>query len=157
MRKAEPGTITRRIDRRVRRAAFFDLVQSMSKRIDEQLPAIGIVEEIVLQIGIALDHPDVAQHFEQHPRRASRAALASQFLEQHPHRRAVQADDDLAIRERRVVVRDFAQPRGLKARILPSGNRFAKRIHRTDNIPDAAFALGERCAIRDASSTSSML
>ena len=41
--------------------------------------ALRIVQQVVLQIGIALDDPDVAQDFEQHPRRASGATLAAQL------------------------------------------------------------------------------
>ncbi len=42
--------------------------------------ACGIVKQVVLQVGIALHHPDVAQHFVQHARGTSGAALVAQPL-----------------------------------------------------------------------------
>ena len=93
-------------------APLFDLAQTMPERTDQKLAAGGVVEEIILQIRIALDDPDIAQHFEQHPRRTPRAPLGAKLAEQVPYFRPEQADDDLAVRERRVVVRDLAQPRG---------------------------------------------
>ena len=54
----------------------------MVQRVDERAAPLRVVEQVVLQIGIALDDPDVAQHLEQHPRRAAGAPLAAQLLEQ---------------------------------------------------------------------------
>ena len=91
---------------------LLDLAQPMAHRVDQQLPALRVVEQVVLQVRIALDDPDVAQHLEQHPRRATGAPLAAQLVQQRPTASAPeQADDDLAVGERRVVVRDLAQPR----------------------------------------------
>ncbi len=90
---------------------LLDLREPMAHRVDEQRLPLRIVEQVILQVGIALDDPDVAEHLEQHARRAARASLPAEFVEQLPHRRAEQPDDDLAIRERRVVVRDLAQAR----------------------------------------------
>ena len=88
-----------------------DFVQAMMQRLDQQPPALRIVDQVVLQVRIALHDPDVAEHFVQHARRTAGATLAAQLIEDAPRRLAQQADDDLAIRERRVVVGDFAQPR----------------------------------------------
>src|SRR6185437_3533143 len=97
---------------RVGRAALPDLAQPMAHRLDEEAQAPGVVEQVVLQVGIAPHHPDVAQHLVEHARRAAGAALVAQLLERGPAWRTEQADRDLAIGERRVVVRNLAQARG---------------------------------------------
>ncbi|CFN67124.1 Uncharacterised protein [Bordetella pertussis] len=83
----------------------------MVQRLDQQLAALGVVEQVVLQVGIAPYHPDIAQHLVQHARRTAGAALAAQVADQLPGVFAQQAADDLTVGERRVVVRDFAQTR----------------------------------------------
>ena len=92
----------------VGRAALFHLGQAVVQRIDQLAPALGVVQQVVLQIGVALHHPDVAQHFVQHARRATGAALFAQGVERFPGLLAQQTDHDLAVRERGVVVRNFA-------------------------------------------------
>ena len=59
--------------------ALLDLAQTVAQRVDQQFAPLRIVEQIVLQVRIALDDPDVAQHFEEHARRAPRAPLATQL------------------------------------------------------------------------------
>ena len=99
-----------RIDRlAVFGTALLDLAQPVTQRLDQRVATARIVEHVVLQIRIAIDDPDIAQHFVEHARRTARAAFAAQFVEQLPHRRTQQANDDFAIRERGVVVRDLAQ------------------------------------------------
>jgi hypothetical protein len=95
---------------RVFDATLLDLVQAMAQRVDEKLLALRVLQKVVLQVGIALDDPDVAQHLEQHARRPAGAALAPQLLERAPHVGAKEPDDDLAIGERGVVVGDLPQP-----------------------------------------------
>ena len=56
----------------------------MMQRIDQHAASLGVVQQIVLQIGVALYHPDVAQHFIQHARRASSAAFFTQFVQHLP-------------------------------------------------------------------------
>ncbi len=103
--------------RRGRRSAssahtpLVDLVQPMMQRLDQRGATTRILEQVVLQVRIALDDPDVAEHLVQHPRRAPGAPLAAQLLEIAPRRRAEQPHHDLAVRERRVVVRDLADAR----------------------------------------------
>jgi hypothetical protein len=84
-------------------------VQAMMQGLDQQPPAARILDEVVLQVRITLHDPDVAQHFVQHARRTSGAALAAQLVQDAPGRRAEQTQDDLAIGERRVVVWNLAQ------------------------------------------------
>ena len=91
-------------------AALFDLAEAMAQRLDQRIAATRIIEQVVLQVGIPLDHPDVAEHFVQHAGGASGAPLAAQFVEHLPHRRAKQANDDFAVGERRVVVGNLAEP-----------------------------------------------
>ena len=67
------------------------------------------VEQVLLQVWIPLHDPDVAEHFVQHPRRAAGAAFGAQFVEQAPAGVAEQADHDLPVGERGVVVGNLAQ------------------------------------------------
>jgi hypothetical protein len=97
------------IDRR--RAALLDFVQAVMQRVDQQLAPPRVVEQVVLQVRVALHHPDVAQHLVQHARRAAGAAFLPQPVQDLPGPGAEQADDDLAVGERGVVVRDLAQAR----------------------------------------------
>ena len=76
-----------------------DLREPVPHRLDEEAAAFRIVDEVVLQIRIAVDDPDVTQHLEQHPRRAPGPPLAAQPFEDRPHVRAEQPDHDLAIGE----------------------------------------------------------
>ena len=96
----------------VARAPLVDFVEAMAHRPDQHVQAPRAVEEVVLQVGIALHHPDVAQHFVEHARGAAGHALRAQLVERVPCILAEQADHDLAVGERRVVVGDFAQACG---------------------------------------------
>ena len=88
-----------------------ELAQPMVQCLDQQPPPSRRPEQIVLQERVAVHHPDVAEHLVEHPRRATGASLAAQLLERLPGLLAEQADHDLAVGERGVVVRDLAQPR----------------------------------------------
>ena len=92
-------------------APFLDFAQPVVQCFDQGLATGRVVQQIVLQIGVALDHPDVAQHLVQHARRAAGAALFAQPVQQLPGAFAEQADHDLAIGERGVVVGNLAQSR----------------------------------------------
>ena len=92
-------------------AALLDFVQPVVQRLDELGAALRVVDQIVLQEGVAVHHPDIAQHFVQHARRPAGAPLLAQLDEQLPRRFAEQPNGDLAIGQRGVVVRDLAQPR----------------------------------------------
>ncbi|MNS67833.1 hypothetical protein D3C72_1010950 [compost metagenome] len=100
-------------------AAAVDLAQAMVQGIDELLAPLGIVQQVVLQVRVAPHHPDIAQHFVQHPRGTARAALAAQVGQQAPGVIAQQPADNLAVGKRRVVVGDFAQSRGSCGRHRP--------------------------------------
>ena len=132
--------------RRVGLPPLVDLGEPVPHRLDEQAAALRIVEEVVLQIRIAVDDPDVAQHLEQHPRRAPGPPLAAKPLEDRPHVRAEQPDHDLAIGERRVVVGDLAQPGrfGVHVRDVGSGRRlhsWSRPVYRTATSQDLYRAL----------------
>ena len=60
----------------------------MVQRLDQLGAPARVVEQVVLQVGIALDDPDVAEHLVQHARRAAGAALAAQQAEHLPGARA---------------------------------------------------------------------
>jgi hypothetical protein len=104
IRQAEQTT-----DPGVALAALLDLVETMPQGVDQQVAAFPVIKQIVEQIGIAADHPDIAQHLEQHARRTAGLALAAQFLDQGPTLAAEQAQDDLPVGKRGVVVGDFSQ------------------------------------------------
>ena len=92
-------------------AALFQFAQAMVQRLDELPPPLRIVEQVVLQVGIAVDDPDVAEDLVQHARRAAGAPFGAQIIEHRPGGLAQQADDDFAVGERGVVVGDFPQTR----------------------------------------------
>ena len=123
---------------------LLDLVQPMHQRHDEEPPALRVVDQVVLQIGIALDDPDVTQHLEEHSRGATRAPLAAQLLQHVPQRRPEQADDDLPVGERRVVVRDLPQPRRVGGGILRIQNPIGNGVHDAPSLSQAACFL---CAL----------
>jgi hypothetical protein len=120
----------------VGRAPLLDLVQTMVQRVDQRCAALRVVEQVVLEVGIALHDPDVAEHLVEHACRAAGAALAAQLVQQLPSTRTQQTDHDLAVGERGVVVRNLAQARGCVG-VLRLGERVAglkgKRCIHRDN------------------------
>jgi hypothetical protein len=92
-----------------RGATLVDLTQAVVQGFDQLTTALGVVQQVVLQVGVALHDPDVAQHFVQHPGGAARQALGAQLAQGLPGALAQQALDDLAVRERGVVIGDLAQ------------------------------------------------
>ena len=83
----------------------------------------GLSSRSSCEVGVAPHDPDVAQHLVEHARRAAGAALAAQFVEERPGLVAEQADHDLAIGERGVVVGDLADPVGVVVRRHLGGGR----------------------------------
>ena len=107
------------LGRRARLAAAVDLAHAMVERVDQLLAALGIVQQVVLQVGIAAHHPDVAQHLIQHAGGTAGAALASQVAEQAPGVFAQKPAHDFPVGKRGVVVRNLAQARGCGGRQRP--------------------------------------
>ncbi len=101
-------------------ASLFRFRQTMLQGVDEKQPAPAIVEKVVLQIGIALDGPDVPQHLVEHAGGAAGAALASQFAEDAPGVFAQQAAYDFLVGKGGVVVGNFtdALQSGCRLRFL---------------------------------------
>ena len=91
-------------------AALLDLRQAVIEGVDQHLPALRVVEQVVLQVWVAAHHPHIAQHFVQHACRSAGAALGAQLVQDLPRRLAQQTNDDFPIRERGVVVGNLAQP-----------------------------------------------
>jgi hypothetical protein len=96
----------------------------MKQGIDQRIAPLAVVEQVIFQVGVALHDPDVAQHLVEHARRPAGDALAAQFVEHCPVVGAEQADDDLAIGKRSVVVGDFAQAGSHGCSRIPSKNGF---------------------------------
>ena len=65
-------------------ATLFNLTQAVVECIHQQATTLRIVQQVVLQVGVALHHPDVTQHLVEHARRASRAPLTPQLVEHIP-------------------------------------------------------------------------
>ncbi len=122
--------VARRIVVGVKQTPPIDFGKTVPQGFDEKPLSFRIFQKIVLQVRIAHDDPDIAQHLEEHPRGAAGAALAPKVLEQRPDVRAQQANDDLAIGKRRVVVRDFAQPWCIGVRFLGIGQAVGGGVHR---------------------------
>ncbi len=126
-------------------APRLDAVEPAAHAGDQRRAPLAVGEQVVLDVGIARHHPDIAQHFVEHFRRAPGAALVSELVEDVPQRRAQQPDHDLAVGERSVVVGDFPQAGGhfssidaRKESILLQRNR--RYIHlRSRGKPDAAY------------------
>ena len=89
--------------------ARIDGTQAVMQRLDERGAAASVAQQVVLQVRVALHHPDVAQHLEKHLRRAPGDALRAQLVQQIPGGRTEQADDDFAVGKRGVVVGNLAQ------------------------------------------------
>ena len=93
-------------------APLVDFAQTVAHLAHQSRAALGVREQIVDQIRIALHHPNIAQHFKQHPRRAAGFALRAQVFQRLPGFIAQQADDDFAVGVGSIVVGDFAHTRG---------------------------------------------
>ncbi len=135
----------------LRLAALLDLVQAMVHRLDQRGAALRVVDQIVFEIGVSLHCPDVAQHLVQHAGRAPGAALAAELLREVPRAVAEQALDDLAVGERRVVVGDLAQARGVVERVgradaRPCGGNGKRCVHRAWIVPSGFRRRGPRAA-----------
>ena len=95
------------IDLRIVVAAFADFVQPVAHFPHQRGTAFRVLQQIINQIRIAHDHPNIAQHFKQHPRRTPRPALSAQVLQNLPRLIAQQADDDFAVGVGSIVVGNF--------------------------------------------------
>ncbi len=103
----------------------------------QRFETLGIVEQIVLNIGIARDDPQIAQHLEQHARRTAGLAGAAQFIQRRPQLLAQKAHHDLAIGERGVVVGNFADAcggHGSRCRIISRTILASGKTGRAGNI-----------------------
>ena len=109
-------------------AAALDFGQTMSQRLDERRSPARIVEQVVLQEGVALHDPDIAQHLIEHARRAAGATFGAQRLDDVPGFGAEHPQHDLAVGERGVVVGNFAQTRVVLGCKAGDGQRDG-RIH----------------------------
>ena len=126
-------------------AAPLHLSQTMLQRFNQQAAALGRIEQVVLQIGIAVDDPNVAKHLVEHARRPAGASHASQLVEHVPSRQAKQPDDDFPIRMRGVVVGDLPQPScRLLLRCTASGlNRLGGGAHAPTILAQADFGVAD--------------
>jgi len=89
------------------------LVEPVMHGVDQRFSATAVVEQVILQERVTGHHPEIAKNLEQHPGRATGAALATQPLDGRPGVSTKETAHDLAVRERRVIVRDLADPAGL--------------------------------------------
>ena len=121
-------------------AALLHGLEPVLQGFDQLAPALRVVQQIVLQVGVALHHPDIAQDFVQHARRAPGATLLAQLVGQLPGASAKQANDDFAVGKTGVVVRDFAQARRFLVRSQEVGER-GGCVHRES----AWAAASDRC------------
>ena len=88
-------------------AAFFHFAKSVLQSLDQQLAALRVVQQVVLQIGVALHHPDIAQHLVKHAGGTTRLTLVTQPVQQIPGACTQQANHDFSVRKGGVVVRNF--------------------------------------------------
>jgi len=95
--------------RRLGFPALFDVCEAMMKCLDQERLTLGIVNQVVLQIGIAFNRPYVTKHFVQHARGSAGAPFLAQGTNEFPPPVAKQADHNLAIGIGSVVVGYFPQ------------------------------------------------
>jgi hypothetical protein len=86
-----------------------DFAQAMTQGLDQRLATITVGQQVVFEIGVALYDPDVPQHLVQHACGTAGNTLAAQAVEYVPGLSTEQANDDLAVGERGVVVGNLAQ------------------------------------------------
>ncbi len=137
----DPG-VARRIGRV---APTRHLRKTMVQRLYQQAAALGRIEQIVLQIRVAVDDPDIAKHLIEHARRSAGAPHAAQFVEHLPSRQPQQPDDDFPIRMRGVIVGDLPQSsRRLLLRCGASGpDRLESGVHATMILTQADFEFAD--------------
>jgi len=85
----------------------------MAQGINQCTTALWVGQQVILQVGIALHHPHIAEYFVEHAGRAPRAPLLTQLIQNSPRVSTEQPHHDLLIRKRCVVVGYFAQTRHL--------------------------------------------
>ena len=90
---------------------------------------VWIVQKIVLQIGIAIDHPDIAEDFVQHACETPATPFRAQFVQQVSRLPTQQANYEFPIRETRIAVRNLAQTSGHDE--LETENRQVSGLYRT--------------------------
>jgi hypothetical protein len=90
------------------RAARVDFRESSAHSGEKLGAAPGPAHELVLEVGIALDRPHLAQHLVEHPGGAPGTPLGAQVGDEPPALLPQQPQHDLAVGERGVVVRNLA-------------------------------------------------
>ncbi len=88
--------------------AGLELVEAVMQRLEQATAPLVIRLQIILQIGVARHYPHIAQHLEQHLRRAPRGTCRAQLFMQAPAILTQVADEDFTIRKGGVVIRNFA-------------------------------------------------
>ena len=110
-------------------APLLDVGEPMVQCFDQQVAPLRVVEQVLLEVRVAPHDPDVAEHFVQHACRTASAAFGAEIVEQRPAFGAEQADHDLAVRERGVVVGDLAQTHRLGGLRLQGRDRKSTRLY----------------------------
>ena len=97
----------------------FNLAQPVAHRLDQRTVASGVFQQILLQIGIARDHPHIAENFQHHARRNAGISLYAQLIEHVPNILAEKTDHDLTVGKRGIVIRYFADAFGHQSNCQP--------------------------------------
>jgi len=92
--------------------ARLDLVQAVAEGMHQGTPALLRFQQVVLDVGVAADHPHVPQDLEQHARGTAGAPLTAQAVEEVPAFLPQEAENDLPVGEGGVVVGDLADAHG---------------------------------------------
>ena len=91
--------------------AIHDLIEALMQGAGQRGKALRVVQQIVLDIGIADHHPHVAEDLEQHARGTTGAARVAQLIKRLPHGFAEKTQHDLTVGKRGVIVGDLANAR----------------------------------------------
>ena len=65
--------------------AGLELVEAVAECLDQGPAPVQILQQVILEVGVAGHHPHVPQDLEEHAGRAPRAAGPTQGLDQAPH------------------------------------------------------------------------
>ncbi len=77
--------------------ALVELIEPVLQGVDQRLAPWLVVQQVILQIGIAGYHPHIPEDFEQHARGTTGTPTAAELLDEFPHRFAQKPDHDLPV------------------------------------------------------------
>ena len=78
-------------------STLFNFTQAVVQGVHQHLTTLGVVKQVILQIRVALHHPNVAQHLVKHARRTPGSALLPQLVQYLPGTSSEQANHNFSV------------------------------------------------------------